>query len=357
MLTSQEVKEFLRKECGAEVVGIAPGTPFSEEDKKRIGAALDTLGRANPAMASGGVFDPEDFVEGAKAVIVFGSNSYFGADPYSRSGRMAVPRGAIGNFYLNQNMLNRATHRASQVQEFLQSHGFKGESPFVGFPQKIKALEAGIGIRGKNTLVIHEKLGTWFSVSTVITDAPLEPDEPRSGDCGTCNLCVEACPTQALSNPYEIRINRCLIYHLCHLKGDIPLDMREKMGVRIGNCTICSDVCPRNGKLRMNEEDRLPDEVIYPELIPLMNMGEDEYEAKYGSKMFGFIMAGRRYFRRNVAVALGNSLCEEAVPHLKVAAKDEDPLVRSHAEWAIEKVACGRTGDSRGVQAADQSVA
>jgi len=338
MITSKQVKQFLQEKCEAKVVGIALATPFSEEDKKRIAFTLETLGKANPAMDNVNVFDPEDFVDGARSVIVFGRNSYFGTDPYNGSSRSEVSRGAIGNFYLNENMINRSMLHSSLVREFLKSNGFKAESPFAGFPQKIKALEAGVGIRGKNTLIINKRHGSWFSLSTIITDAPLEPDEPLKGDCGTCTRCIEACPTGALSTPYNMQVERCIIYYLCHLKGEIPVDVRGKIGVRIGNCTVCSDVCPHNKELKVNEVDKLPDEMIYPKLIPMMNMNEDEYERKYGSQMFGFIMGGRRYLRRNSAVALGNSGNEKALPCLENAAKDEDPLVSSHAAWAIDKI-------------------
>lgn len=338
MITAKDVKQFLKEQCKAEVVGIAPATPFSEEDKKRVTATMEILREANPAVSNTGIFDPEDFIDGAKSVIVFGANSFFGVDPYSDNSRSGMPRGAIGNFYLNQNILNRAMQDSSLVKEFMESNGFKVETPFTGFPQKIKALEAGIGTLGKNNLVINKKFGTWVSLLTIITDAPLEPDEPLEGDCGTCKLCVESCPTGALATPYAMQVDRCIIYYLCHLKGDIPVDARDKIGVRTANCTICSDVCPHNKALQINEADRLPDEMIYPELIPMMNISEDEYENKYGSQMFGFIMGGRRYLRRNTAVALGNSCNKNALPCLEIAAKDEDTLVRSHAAWAIEKI-------------------
>jgi epoxyqueuosine reductase len=338
MITTKQVKQFIQDTCKTEVVGIAPATPFSEEDRKRINATLGTLKKANPAMDFGTVFNAEDFVGAAKAVIVFGKNFYFGTDPYSGKNTADSPHGAIGNFYLNTNILNRAMEQTSSITAFLESNGFKAESTYMGFSQKIKALEAGIGLRGKNTLVINDKLGSWMSLSTIVTDAPLEPDEPLKEDCGTCNRCVEACPTGALSTPYTYQVDKCVIYYLCHLKDEIPADARDKIGVRIGDCTICSDVCPQNSNLKTNEADRLPDDMIYPELIPLMNMSEDEYEQKYGAQMFGFIMGGRRYLRRNIAVALGNSGSKNALPCLETAAKDEDPLVRSHAEWAIEKI-------------------
>lgn len=338
MLTSKTLKEFLKEKCGAEVAGIAPATPFGEEDKKHIVATMEILKEANPIMSTVEVFDPEAFVDGAQAVIVFGRNFYFGPDPFDGESGGDLLRGAIGNFYLNENMMNKAMAYSSQVREFMASKGFKAESPFAGFSQKIKALEAGIGIRGKNSLVINKTLGSWMSLSTMVTDAPLEPDQPMKGDCGTCTRCMEACPTGALSTPYRVQVDKCIVYYLCHSKTDIPEDVREKIGVRTANCTICSDVCPYNKNLKINEADKLPDETIYPELIPLMNISEEEYTSRYDSKMFGFIMGGRKYLRRNVAVALGNSGNEKALPCLEIAAKDEDSLVRSHAEWAIERI-------------------
>jgi epoxyqueuosine reductase len=335
MITSAEVKQFLRDTCEVEVAGIAPATSFSSDDKKRIVATLETLGQANQRMGNAHVFDASDFVDDAKAVIVFGRNSYFGSNPYNENDG---PHGAIGNFYLNQNILNRAVAQSDQTIEFLKAKGFNAESPFTGFPQKIKALEAGIGIQGKNTLVLNKKLGSWISLSTIITDAPLEADNPLKGDCGKCTRCIDACPTGALSTSNSFKVDQCIIYYLCHLKEGIPLEARNRIGVRTGNCTVCSDVCPYNNKLTINERDRLPDETIYPELIPMMNVSEEEYETKYGATMFGFIMGGRKYLRRNIAVALGNAGDKKALPCLEIAAKDEDQLVSSHAVWAIDTI-------------------
>jgi epoxyqueuosine reductase len=126
-----------------------------------------------------------------------------------------------------------------------------------------------------------------------------------------------------------------------HLKDEIPPGVRDKLGSKVGTCGICRNVCPHNRHLRINETDKMPDDDAYPELIPLMNISEDEYEERYGAQMFGFIMGGSRYLRRNVAVALGNARNAKALPCLEIAARDEDTLVRSHAEWAIEKIKRG----------------
>jgi epoxyqueuosine reductase len=339
MITSEQVKQFVRKECKVDVVGIAPATPYNEEDKKRARAVYETLRKANPAVDYEEIIDPEIFVPSAKSVIVFAENYYFGQNPYGESIRSEDPHGVIGNFYLNTNILNKLMQQGFSITKFLESNGFKAESAYLGFSQKIKAIEAGIARWGKNTILINDKLGSEFFISTIITDAPLEPDgTPLQEECGKCNLCVEACPTGALSTPYTYQIDKCIIYYLMHLKDEIPLEARDKLGLKVGTCGICRDVCPHNENLKINEEDKMPDEEIYPDLIPMMNMGEDEYEQRYGAVMFGFIMGGSRYLRRNVAVALGNSGSKKALPCLEIAAKDEDQLVRSHAEWAIEKI-------------------
>jgi len=338
MLTSEQVKQFLHEECKVDVVGIASADPYNNEDKKRTNVTYEILKKANPAIDYGELFDPGYFIDGTKSVIMFGQNFYFGRNPYAGNNRSNVPRGDIGNFYTNANILNKLAQQDSLISGFLESNGFKAEPTYMGFSQKIKAVEAGIGRWGKNTVIINKKLGSGFYLSTIVTDAPLELDEPIKEDCGKCNLCVEACPTGALSTPYTYQLDKCVIYYLMHLKDEIPIEVRDKTGSKIGTCGICLEVCPHNKNLKINEEDKMPDDVIYPELIPLMNMSEDEYEQRYGAQMFGFIMGGSRYLRRNVAVALGNSGDKKALPCLEIAAKDEDSLVRSHAEWAIEKI-------------------
>ncbi len=338
MITSEQVKQYLRNECNIEVVGIASAAPYSEEEKKNANAEYEFLKNANPSVDYGTLLDARDFIDDAKSVIVYAENFYFGSFPYDAENRVDTPRGDIGNFYLNTNILNKLATQDSKISAFLESNGFKFESTYLGFSQKIKAVESGVGRWGKNTVIINDKLGSGCYLSTIVTDAQLEPDKPSKGDCGNCNICVEACPTGALSKPYSYDLDKCIIYYLMHLKEDIPIDVRDKIGYKIATCGICVDVCPCNKNLKLNEEDKLPADTIYPELIPLMNMSEEEYDQRYGALMFGFIMGGSRYMRRNVAVALGNCGNKKALPCLEIAAKDEDRLVSSHAEWAIDKI-------------------
>jgi epoxyqueuosine reductase len=217
MITSEQVKQFIREECKVEVVGIAPATPYSEEEKQCAKVEYEILRNANPAVDYGELYDPDYFIAGAKAVIVVGKNFYFGKFPYGGDNRSDTPRGDIGNFYLNTNILNKLTEQDATIVAFLESNGFKAESTYLGFSQKIKAIEAGIGRWGKNTVIINNKLGSGFYLSTIVTDAPLAPDQPLKEDCGECNICVEACPTGAISTSYTYQLDKCIIYHLMHL--------------------------------------------------------------------------------------------------------------------------------------------
>ena len=343
MLTKEKVKSFIQENCNPSLTGISSASPFSSADKERFRNCMRALKEGNPIHSNEELFNCTDFMEDAKAVIVLATNSYFG-EIAPRANEKINPVGEIGDFYMNDNIINSGMEKSGKIVNFLKSNGFEAEVPFVGFSQKAKAAEAGIGKIGKNTLVINEKYGSWLTLSTIITNAPLEPDSPAKDDCGKCNICVEACPTGALSKPYNLNVGKCITYFLCHLKTEIPRQYREAIGVNIGNCTICSDVCPYNKQdLAINKKDKMPDEVIYPELIPSLNITEEKYQEKYGVKFFDFIMGGRRYFRRNVAVALGNSKCEKAVPELLKALVDEDKLVRSHTAWALGKISGEKT--------------
>ncbi len=338
MLTKEKVKNFIQENCNPYLTGISSASPFSDTDRERFRNCMSALKAGNPIHSNEKLFNCTDFIEDAKAVIVIATNSYFGKSP-QKTDWAKNPIGEIGDFYLNDNIINSGMEKTGKIVNFLKSNGFEAEVPFVGFSQKAKAAEAGIGKIGKNTLVINKKYGSWLTLSTIITNALLEPDTPEKDDCGRCNICVEACPTGALSKPYNLNVSKCITYFLCHFKMEIPKEYREAIGVNIGNCTICSDVCPYNKQeLAINIKDKMPDEVIYPELIPSLNISEEEYQQKYGIKFFDFIMGGRRYFRRNVAIALGNSKCKEAVPELLKALEDEDELVRSHTAWALGKV-------------------
>ena len=206
------------------------------------------------------------------------------------------------------------------------------------------AQRAGIGWIGKNTCLIHPKHGSYFLLSEILLDLVLEPDPPFIIDqCGTCRRCLEACPTDCILPNRTIDATRCISYLTIELKDDIPPELRDKIGDWVFGCDICQMVCPWN---RFAEEgdaafgDQNPIHALTDEL----SASTQEFNQRF--KRTPIKRAKRRGYLRNVAVALGNTGDMLALPVLQNALNDEEPLVREHAHWAIEKIQqrAGATG-------------
>jgi len=228
------------------------------------------------------------------------------------------------------------------------------------------ARRAGLGWFGRNTMLINPGIGSYFFLGALLVELELEPDNPFTADrCGTCNACVEACPTGALLGRDEtgapvMDATRCISYLTIEQKGPIPEALRPAIGNRIYGCDICQEVCPWNAP----KFAQLTDERDYnagwretenrpeapadlpgtesPSLVELMRMTREEWDVwTRGSAMR---RAGYEGFKRNVAVAMGNWLAsvseppEEAVAALRDALEDESGLVREHAAWALGRV-------------------
>ena len=160
---------------------------------------------------------------------------------------------------------------------------------------------------------------------------------PR-GSCGTCTRCIEACPTDAIVAPNVLDSRLCISYLTIELKASIPTELRPKMGNLIFGCDICQEVCPWNSKAVPTTESAFhPREGnLAPELLSLVNMTQVEFSRRF--KGSPIKRAKRRGFLRNVLVAIGNWGARKALPALKIALTDDEPLVRSHAAWAVGQI-------------------
>lgn len=224
------------------------------------------------------------------------------------------------------------------------------------------AQRAGLGWYGKNTNILTKGWGSWVFLAEIVTNLPLAPDEPLKTGCGSCEICLYACPTGALPAPYVLDNTRCISYLTIELRGSIPLELRPLMGNLIFGCDICQQVCPVNqlaerrlglraaGKRDGQRGRQLP--LIHvqprrefqprpgvgssPELIPLLSLTEEEFRERFRHSPIK--RAKRRGFLRNVCVALGNSGDARAVPALINALHDEEPLIRGHAAWALGRI-------------------
>jgi epoxyqueuosine reductase len=221
----------------------------------------------------------------------------------------------------------------------MESRVYVDTGPIV---ERAYAAAAGLGAWGKNTCLLHPEHGSWFFLGEVVTDLDLEPDAPRADMCGSCTACLDACPTGALVAPYELDARRCISYLTIEVKGAIPEERRAGMGRHVFGCDICQDVCPWNQRRReTGGEAFAPREgLVAPDLEALASLDDERFRERFrGSPVK---RAKRRGLLRNVCVALGNSGDTSRKPVLERLAADEDPLVREHARWALDRLAASR---------------
>jgi epoxyqueuosine reductase len=200
------------------------------------------------------------------------------------------------------------------------------------------AQRAGLGFIGKHTNLISRKLGNWIFLAEIITTLELEADAPEKNRCGSCVRCIEACPTAAITAPFQLDARRCISYLTIELKGSIPEELRPLIGRRIYGCDDCLAVCPWNRFARQGAMMRphyRPD-LAAPDLIELLSLDQAAFERRFAGTPIR--RAKRRGLLRNVCVALGNIGDESALPALERAAADAEPLVAEHARWAIGRI-------------------
>jgi len=203
------------------------------------------------------------------------------------------------------------------------------------------AQRAGLGWVGKNTCLIHPKLGSYFFLAEIFLDLDLEPDEPFNKDyCGRCRRCIDACPTGCILPERVLDARRCISYLTIELKNAIPLELRPLMDNWIFGCDVCQQVCPWNERFASRSGVSLfapRHGVPKPNLLAEMDLSSAAFNEKFRGSPIK--RAKRRGYLRNVAVALGNARVESASGVLQRIIKlDPEPLVRSHAAWALGQI-------------------
>lgn len=200
------------------------------------------------------------------------------------------------------------------------------------------AERAGLGFVGKHTNLISRRLGNWFFIAEILTTARIEPDGAEKNRCGSCTRCLNACPTKAITAPFQLDARRCVSYLTIELKGAIPVELRPLIGNRIYGCDDCLAVCPWNrfaqsGRLMASQHRQ---DIDQPDLVALLRLGDAEFKERFAGTPI--LRTKRRGLLRNVCVALGNVGNEKALPDLTRAKADPEALIAEHAEWAIEQI-------------------
>ncbi len=219
--------------------------------------------------------------------------------------------------------------------------------------ERVYARYAGIGWTGKNTCILNQRIGSWFFLGVIVTSMQLAPEEvaiAAADRCGSCTRCIDACPTQALK-PYEMDATRCISYLTIEKRGVIPEELRAGMGRQVFGCDICQDVCPWNRKAPVADDAELmPREgLVNPALEWLAAMDESVFSRWFnGSPVARAKFAG---LRRNVAIAMGNSMTGRYLPQLMAWAHADDPVLREAAAWAAERLLQTQKAPSPGQEA------
>ncbi len=298
-----------------------------------------------------------------------------------------IPRGRISRYAWGDDYHEIIKPKLQQFAAWLRDYA-RNDVPEVGtrlfvdtgrMVDRAVAQRAGLGWYGKNTNILTKGWGSWVFLAEIVTNLPLggdggqEYDRPSKASCGSCDICLRACPTAALPAPYVLDNTRCISFLTIELRGSIPLELRPLMGNLIFGCDICQQVCPVNivaerrlglrsdGKISSassqpvqfhprREFRPLPETGGSPELIPLLALTEEQFRERF--RLSPIRRTKRRGLLRNVCVALGNIGDPQAIPALIGALHDYEPLVRGHAAWAL-----GRIGGTQAKQALEDALA
>ena len=290
--------------------------------------------------------DPRNLLPEALSLVALAFNYYTGDHPESDGSKGKISRYAWAEDY------HQIIHeRLKQLSDFIlvelglgtKSRGLVDSGPIL---EREYAWRAGLGWFGKHSNLIHWKKGSWFFLTELLIDLPLEADQPFTRvDCGTCTRCIDACPTEAIVADREVDSRLCISYLTIELKGSIPRNLRPKMGNWIFGCDICQEVCPWNGKAPLSMEKGFAAEnsARTPDLGKLMELDQSEFRKRF--KNSPVLRTKRRGLLRNVAIALGNWGNPQAIPALEQGLLDQEPLIRSHSAWGLGQVATKKAYD------------
>jgi epoxyqueuosine reductase len=277
--------------------------------------------------------DPARVLVDAKTLLVLATNYFQGGNPRQPKGKIA--RYAWGDDY-HQIMLQNMV----PIDTFLRDNGGRQKCYVDTGPilERDFAAIAGLSWQGKSTMCLNERLGTWFFIGVILTTLDLEPDSPAQNRCGSCTRCIEACPTRAITLPYQLDARRCISYLTIENKGPIPIEFRSAIGDRIYGCDDCLEICPWNRFAQQTRETRfnLPTPLKTLTLRELAVLTDGEFGVLFHNSSVKRIKRAR--FVRNVCVALGNVGTHEDLAVLDELAKNSDPLIAEHASWAGEQI-------------------
>ncbi len=273
--------------------------------------------------------DPQLVLPGARSVIVLAMN-------YWQGGKS----GGIARYAWGEDYHDLIEKKLRVLDEWLTARAgtqkcYVDTGPVL---ERDFAAVAGAGWHGKSTMLIHPQLGAWFFLAEILSTLAFEADPPVRDHCGKCTRCIAACPTGAITAPYQLDARRCISYLTIESKGAIPVALRPLIGDRIYGCDACLEACPWNRFAQTSRESAFSarDFVHGWPLRDFLALTDEQFRALFRKSPIKRIK--RPGFLRNVCVALGNIGTREDLPALERAAGDPEPLIAEHARWAISRI-------------------
>jgi len=331
------------RSLGFDLVGIASAEPFVSTQRvfeDRVDAGY--LGQWRyPASRIREYCTPAQTLPGAKSIICTATSYVTAAQPHDPNAPGL--RGAVSCHSWGRDYHRVIGSRLRELAGFISAR-FAGAAcvPCVDtgpLVDRAAAVRAGLGWFGKNGNVLTKEFGSWVLLGEVITTLELEPDEPLKTNCGTCEVCIDRCPTNAISAEGTVDARRC-ISDLTQLKTPIPRELRNAIGNRLWGCDDCQSPCPVNLRKEVAAKAKssdafapLPNAGPSVDLPAVLLMTKSQFRAWFGQTSMAW--RGKAVLQRNAAVALGNARDARAVAPLVTALSDRKPLVRGHAAWAL----------------------
>jgi len=334
---------------GFDLVGVARAEPgahaaFLREWLARgYGGEMAWLARNAERRA-----DPRQVLPGARSVIALGLVYDPGVPPERSGNALRVARYAGGDDY-HDVLIDRVRALEAALPPLadapVRTRGYVDTGPVL---ERAFAADAGLGWIGKNTLLIHPRLGSYLFLGVVLTDLALEPGAPEPDHCGSCRACLDACPTGAFPEPYVLDATRCLSYTTIELRGPIPEPLRARHGDWGFGCDVCQEVCPWNQRGRRAIPDdphglraRLAprEEWRAPALAWVLELSLEAWRA--ATRGTALRRTGYRGLLRNALVAAGNSRDASLAPLVARHCAGGDAMLAEHARWALARLTDG----------------
>ena len=327
-------------EVGFDLVGIASADSFDVDrhvtlQRLRDGL-MDGLPWFNQARVERGA-DPQRLLPGARSIISVALSYHLPSEEEPRKLEGRVARYAWGDDYhkvMKKRLKLYVRGLSERLSREIKARWYVDDGPML---DRAASRRAGVGWFGKNTNILTSSHGSWVFLGQVVTDLELKPDAPLRKSCGSCTLCLQACPTGALPAPYVLDNQRCISHQTIENRGDIPPELRPLMSDWVFGCDICQDVCPVNVKALYTREQAFRKKRFTTlQLLEMLDMTDEEFRRRFSNsplkraKLVGL--------KRNVCVALGNAGDLSAVPALTRALDVGEPLVRRHAAWALGRL-------------------